>query len=272
MDGAPTPADMDDIPGRRLLSASLFGGGVSDELTRDQSELDKELQTLVEQARSHRKMSRGEVVAQVIKVAKKYPGIVNLQSLGHGPEPFVACGGSEQPEGWVVPTSKLPYMSAVKYWYSARFSGDRALPNHAGADISGAEATHPHIRNEVPVLPAKKKLQLKYNRRISNLREFLWKNNTELRKGNKPKVFQGEAYKNTPEPYESKIEQLLEAIDTQMRLHTRSAELQESATKSGISEFWSKWPENKWQPSFVDTYREQLKEQYAAFVQALGGN
>jgi hypothetical protein len=64
----------------------------------------------------------------------------------------------------------------------------------------------------------------------------------------------------------------LEAIDTQVRLRAKVAELQESATNSGISEFWSKWPENKWQPIVVDTYREQLEEQYAAVIKALGGD
>jgi hypothetical protein len=154
----------------------------------------------------------------------------------------------------------------------ARTSSNRALPSHAGADISGAEAPHAHNRNEEPILPTKKELQLKYNKRISKLRELLWKNNTQLRKGNKPKAFQGEAFSNTPEPYELKIAQLLEAIDTQVRLHAKVAELQESATNSGISEFWSKWPENKWRPSVVDTYREQLEEQYAAVIKTLGSD
>jgi hypothetical protein len=94
MDSMPTPANMDDITGRRLLTASLFGGGVSDELTHDQSELERDLQSLIEQARSRREMSRDNIIAQVLEVAKKYPEIVNLQSLGGGPWPSVA---GEQP-------------------------------------------------------------------------------------------------------------------------------------------------------------------------------
>jgi hypothetical protein len=81
---------MDDMPGRRLLTASLFGAGVSDELTRDQSELARDLQILIEQARSHREMSRDNIIAQVLEAAKRYPEIVNLQSLGGGPWPSVA--------------------------------------------------------------------------------------------------------------------------------------------------------------------------------------
>jgi hypothetical protein len=85
---------MDDMPGRRLLTASLFGAGFSDELTRDQSELARDLQILIEQARSHREMSRDNIIAQVLEAAKRYPEIVNLQSLGGGPWPSVA---GEQP-------------------------------------------------------------------------------------------------------------------------------------------------------------------------------
>jgi hypothetical protein len=88
----------------------------------------------------------------------------------------------------------------------ARTSSNRALPSHAGADVPGAEAPHPHNRNEEPMLPTKKELQHKYNKRISRLRELLWKNNTQLRKGNKPKAFQGDAFSNTPGPHELNIE------------------------------------------------------------------
>jgi hypothetical protein len=56
------------------------------------------------------------------------------------------------------------------------------------------------------MLPTKKEMQHKYNKRISRLRELLWKNNTQLRKGNKPRAFQGDAFSNTPEPHELKIE------------------------------------------------------------------
>jgi hypothetical protein len=39
-------------------------------------------------------MSRDNIIAQVLEVAKKYPEIVNLQSLGGGPWPSAA---GEQP-------------------------------------------------------------------------------------------------------------------------------------------------------------------------------
>jgi hypothetical protein len=42
--------------------------------------------------------------------------------------------------------------------------------------------------------------------------------------------------------------------------------------ESGVSEFLSKWPEEKWLPGVVDKYRKQLKQQYAAVVKDLGGD
>jgi hypothetical protein len=56
--------------------------------------------------------------------------------------------------------------------------------------------------------------------------------------------------------YSSRICHLMDSINFQARLHAKLAELPESATKSGVSEFLSKWPEEKWLPGVVDKYRK----------------
>jgi hypothetical protein len=94
----PIPANMNDMPGRRLLTASLFGG-LSEELTGEQSKLDMELQTLVKHARACRESSRDEIVAQVIEVAKKYPEIVDLQSFDGGSRPSFESGWKDKSAG-----------------------------------------------------------------------------------------------------------------------------------------------------------------------------
>jgi hypothetical protein len=99
-------------------------------------------------------------------------------------------------------------------------------------------------------------MQKKYSSRICHLRRCLQKNNTELRNGIEPKRFFGEAYKNIPKPYKLKTKHLMDSINFQARLHAKLAELPESATKSGVSEFLSKWPEEKWLPGVVDKYRK----------------
>jgi hypothetical protein len=111
-------------------------------------------------------------------------------------------------------------------------------------------------------------MQKKYSSRICHLRQRLQKNNTNLCSGIEPKKFSGKTYKNIPKPYKPKIKQLMDGINSQVRLHVKLAELPESATKSGVSEFLSKWPEEKWLPDVVDKYRKQLKRQ----VKDLGGD
>jgi hypothetical protein len=93
-----TSANMENMLGRRLLTASLFGG-VSEELTGEQSKLDMELQTLVKHAKVCREVSRDEIVAQVIEVAKKYPDIVDLQPLDGGPRRSFKSGGKNKSAG-----------------------------------------------------------------------------------------------------------------------------------------------------------------------------